>query len=677
MWLFASLIFLSAFLLFQVQPLISKFILPWFGGSASVWLVAMVFFQLVLLLGYLYSYLLNHFKFKTQKIVHLVLILVTISTLPIIPNSALKPLDSSWPTLRILFVLLVTVGLPYFALSTTGPLLQAWYVRKYQHKNPYILYALSNVGSLIALVSFPFLFEPFFSNIKQAWIWSIVFVVFGIGVGILVWKQLRGTLAEKAEEVVAHERISLGRTILWIMLPALASAAFLAVTNHICLDVATIPFLWILPFSLYLLSFILTFLDEIFYKKMFFFILLLASLVGSPLLVFNNAIGTLGIGFQLFSYSLILFTICMVCHGELYRLRPAPKLLTCYYLMIAIGGALGGIFVAIVAPLVFKAYWELPIVLFTTNILLGVLQIQKLKGRTTARERRFLISGIICLSVFFAFYFYCIQRKADIGVINNERNFYGVLRVIERETQTAGIYKRYLLHGVTLHGEELVRGDKVMPSFSYYSEKTGLGLLLQKVMMQPNREVGLVGLGTGTSAYYGRTGDNFTFFDINPTVVDFATKYFSYLGNSLANIKTILGDARLSLEKEPDKKYDVLALDAFSSDAIPVHLLTEEAFDLYRDKLKDSGVIAVHISNRYLDLAPVVKAAAEKNGFKCLYVYTKQDDNKTYYGADWILVTKNEAVIKSEELKPFLGEREVRDIRPWTDHFSNLFTILK
>jgi len=675
MWLFALLIFFSAFLLFQVQPLISKFILPWFGGSASVWLVAMLFFQVFLLLGYLYSFIINHFKFKTQKYIHLALILLTFLTLPIIPSIALKPIDSTFPVLKIILLLALTVGLPYFVLSTTGPLLQAWYVRKYPQKNPYILYVLSNAGSLLALITFPFIFEPLFDSVHQAWLWSGAFVVFGLGVGILVWSRFKSLPAAivKSEPI---QKVGVKKTILWILFPALASAAFLAVTNHICLDIATIPFLWILPFCLYLLSFIFTFADEVFYSKTFYVVLLVCLLFISPFLVFNNEIGRLGLLFQVLSYSLILLVTCLICHGELYRLRPSSNLLTRYYLMIAIGGAIGGLFVAVVAPLIFTAYWDLLVVLFTTVLVIAVLYFNSLKSKLTVKERRLICFAAFLLVIFFAYYSYGVKVKSWAGNVAAERNFYGTLHVRESEPNDMGSKRRFLLHGVTLHGEEIIQGGKVFPALSYYSEKTVPSLLLQKIIKTDSREVGIVGLGTGTLSYFGQKNDVFTFYEINQAVIDYAHNYFSYLKESQAEIKTVLGDARLSLEKEPDAKFDVLVLDAFSSDAIPVHLLTEEAFEIYLKKIKETGSIAVHISNRYLDLEPVVKAAADKYNLGFVLIDTPADNTKFTYKTKWILLTKNDTILKSEELKPYINEKEIRKIKPWTDHFSNLFTIL-
>ncbi|KKR05289.1 MAG: Integral membrane protein-like protein [Parcubacteria group bacterium GW2011_GWC2_39_14] len=675
MWPFALLIFFSAFLLFQVQPLISKFILPWFGGSASVWLVAMLFFQVFLLLGYLYSFIINHFKFKTQKYIHLVLILLTFLTLPIIPSIALKPIDSTFPVIKIIILLALTVGLPYFVLSTTGPLLQAWYARKYPQKNPYILYVLSNAGSLLALITFPFIFEPLFDSVHQAWLWSGAFVVFGLGVGILVWSKFKSLPAAivKSETV---QKVGVRKTILWILFPALASAAFLAVTNHICLDIATIPFLWILPFCLYLITFIFTFADEIFYQKIIYFVLLICLLFISPFLVFNNEIGSFGLSFQLISYSLILFIACMVCHGELYRLRPASNLLTRYYLMIAIGGALGGLFVAVLAPLIFTAYWDLLVVLFITVLVVAGLYFNSVKEKSTAKERQFIYLASFLLIVFFSYYAYSIKLKSWVGTVAAERNFYGTLHVKESLANDEGAKRRFLLHGVTLHGEEVIKNDKTIPAISYYSEKTAVALLLQKIIKADSREIGVVGLGTGTLAYYGQKNDIFTFYEINQAVIDYAHKYFSYLKDSSAQIKTVLGDARLSLEKEPDVKFDLLVLDAFSSDAIPVHLLTEEAFELYSKKIKETGAIVVHISNRYLDLAPVIKAVADKHGFGFVLVDTPKNEANLSYRAVWLIVTKNEDILQSEELKPYITEKEIKKIKPWTDHFSNLFTIL-
>ncbi len=678
MWPFAFIIFFSAFLLFQVQPLISKFILPWFGGSASVWLVAMLFFQLLLLLGYLYSFILNHFKVKTQKYVHLFLIFVTLLTLPIIPEAEWKPIDSSWPAIKIIVILFLTVGLPYFVLSTTGPLLQAWYVRKNPAKNPYILYALSNAGSLIGLISFPFLFEPFLDSFTQAWFWSGGFLLFGLAVFVLVFKKLKA-LPEKLFIETAKENIKPLRLALWIIFPALASAIFLAVTNHICLDVATIPFLWILPFSLYLLTFIITFADPYFYKRGFYIAASLFCLAVVPFLVFYREIVSFDISLQVVSYLLVLFVTCMTCHGELYRLKPKAESLTYYYLMIAIGGALGGLFVSVIAPLIFTAYWELPFCILALLVVICLKHFGSngFKTEVSYKNRKVIIICFILLCVFFIGYIIYAQKSGAKRTIAAQRNFYGTLRVEDIDSREVGKQERYLLYGSTVHGNSLREQGKDIPYLGYYAEGSGVGVLMEEIINTPNREVALIGLGTGTLAYYGNEGDNFTFYEINPAVLPYAEQYFSYLKESRAKINHVLGDARLSLEKEPNNKFDSLVLDAFSSDSIPVHLLTKEAFEMYLKKMKEKSVMAVHISNRHLDLTPVLRALADYFDLDMAIISAPKDEAKKRHNSTWILLAKDKSILHSRELDALYTKEAVKSINIWTDHYSNLFKILK
>jgi SAM-dependent methyltransferase len=672
MILYAATIFLSAFLLFQVQPLIAKVILPWFGGSAAVWTVCMLFFQVLLLAGYVYSHAYVRWRIPARRTLHIALLAVAAATLPLAAGSAWKPEGGEDPTWRIFGLLATSVGLPYFMLSTTGPLVQAWYARSHEGAAPYRLFALSNLGSMLALLSYPLAVEPLLALGTQAAVWSVGFVLFAVACAMLAWR----SGAVESQRILARGdagKPGAGLQALWAALACCASLLLLAFTTHMTLNIAAIPFLWVLPLALYLLSFVLCFEASGWYRRWLFLPLLAAGLAGVcvTLTRSNPSIWAL-----IPLYCATLFAACMVCHGELARSKPHPQHLTGFYLMLALGGAAGGVVAGLVAPNVFEDLYELPIGMLALCVLVMVALLRDraslFHGRWGIAVRIVFLALTVALGV--ALYRTYSENSADTRVTS--RNFYGVLNV--RDSGEGPEAMRALSHGTIIHGRQFLEPDRRDWPTSYYGLTSGIGLAILDARAHGHLRVGVVGLGTGTLAAYGRTGDVFRFYDINPDVVGLARSEFSFLADSPAKVEVALGDARLSLEREPDQHFDVLALDAFSSDAIPVHLLTVQAVRTYLRHLKPGGVLAVHISNRYLDLVPVVQQAARHLSLEVRQVENDDDDDAGVYRSDWMLLSASPAAFEGKLLKE-AAERidSVPRVRLWTDDYSDLYRILK
>jgi hypothetical protein len=675
MLLYALTILVSAFLLFQVQPVIARIILPWFGGSAAVWTTCLLFFQSVLLLGYLYSHwLYRKLRPRAQMLAHILLLAASLIVLPVWPAASWKPTGAEDPTARILLLLAVTVGLPYFLLSTTGPLLQAWYARRYRGAMPYRLYALSNAGSMFALISYPVLFEPWLGTRHQALGWSWAYGVFILLCGATAWLGRETAVAqpESAPDTQGPAR----RTFFWIALPACASTLLLAITNHLTQNIAAIPFLWIVPLSLYLLSFILCFESAGWYRRTVF-LGLFAVAVGGMAYALSPEFQNNPVKVMIPFFAVGLFICCMVCHGELARLKPHPSRLTSFYVMIALGGALGGVFVALIAPRVFSGFYELPVGLAACAfVVLAVWRADPDSGLGGSWKRPVpLAAALLTLAVagYLGFVIHERGRAARVMV----RNFYGGLKVMDETADDSDEPVRRLMHGTITHGEQYLNPKFRSRPTTYYGPNSGVGRAIRQDQEAGPVRVGVIGLGTGTLAVYGRAGDYFRFYEINPLVLRLANTEFTFLKICKARLDVALGDARLSLEREPPENFDVLAVDAFSSDAIPVHLLTREAFILYFRHLKADGVLAVHVSNKHLDLTPVVKLAAASLRKEARLVDTEDEENDVF-GSTWVLVTASGGFFD----RPLMRTAAVavplpRRMRMWTDDYSNLFQILK
>jgi SAM-dependent methyltransferase len=693
MALYAVTIFLSAFLLFQVQPLIAKIILPWFGGSASVWTTCLMFFQVALLLGYLYAHgMIRYLSGKAQALVHIGLLAGSACFLSITPKDSWKPHGPENPALRIVLLLLVTVGLPYFLLSTTGPLLQAWYARPKSFRSdgetglsaapvqfPYRLYALSNAGSMLGLLTYPILIEPYFTTHQQSFIWSAGYFLFALLCGAIAYRSReRIPIPSESTEQPEAPRPGLGQRLIWILLSACSCILLLSITNRLTQDIAPIPFLWVVPLSLYLLSFIICFGVKTWEWKPLYLIVPPLTLVALTLGL-TRGFRDVDIRALVPQFSLGLFVLCLVCHGELARSKPHPRYLTSFYLMISLGGALGGIFVGLIAPVIYKDYYELQIGIFLCAVLSAFLIYRDPTWNWRLapmrwRNRVWLLASTAFLTILLGLLTNVGQTSPTSRRV--ARNFYGVLRVEDSKENKTDL-SRKLTHGVINHGEEFLSPDRRDEPCSYYGPFSGVALALNRENLPPTMRVGIVGLGTGTLAAYGRPGDVYRFYEINPLVVEIARSDFYYLKDSKAKIEIALGDARLSMEREPPQNYDVLAIDAFSGDAIPIHLLTQEAFRLYFRHLKPNGVLAVHVSNRYLNLAPVVEKLGASLGKQVRMVHSSSSDRYNITEAFWVLVTSSphyfDQGIMNVAARPIAPRS---DLRLWTDNYSNLFQIL-
>ena len=765
--LFAVTIGVGACLLFQVQFILGKQILPWFGGAPAVWTTCMLFFQVLLLLGYGYAHLLGSSRNPArQRTIHLtalglasalLLARVTVWSSPITPADAWKPGPGDDPIVAILGLLVFTIGLPYLVLSSTGPLVQNWFGRCFPGRSPYRLYALSNLGSLLGLLSYPFLLEPQLPLTGQGWVWSLLFLVFAVACGgcaIAVGQTAPLPDAGPSGQVGPPPRAR--RKALWFSLAMIASVMLIAITSQISLEVAVIPFLWMLPLSLYLISFILCFEYERSYLRPLWVPLMLLGAGGTAALIRIGVDAPMWV--QLVVYLVTLLAACMVCHGECVRSKPDPRYLTGFYLYVSAGGAAGGVFTGIVAPNLFLDLWELPIALiaaaaFAVGLTFrawpapaGLRTLEALAGgfvfagiagllgvaakflgpRLLAMGTVILVAaaiGAVLISiglVYLAGRLLAARSPVDKARVSRirwtigrmalttwlialtgvlawhahselddythiTRGFFGVLRVDQdgavggqRELRTR------LKHGRIIHGIQFADADLGRMPTSYYGTGSGVGLAIRH---HPRRlageplKLGFVGLGTGTLATYGDKGDTIRFYEINPDVVAMSAgpeAIFTYVRDCPAKVEVALGDARVNLEREPSQGFQVLALDAFSSDSIPAHLLTREAGELYLRHLAPDGILAVHISNRYLDLDPVVRGLADALGMTVVLI-EDSENNDMVWQSDWMLLARDEAVLSAPEIQGASSDPPESDgLYPlWTDAYSNLLQVLK
>jgi hypothetical protein len=756
---YAATVFLSAFLLFQIQPMVGKLLTPWFGGTPAVWTTCMLFFQSLLVLGYAYAHLVvRRLAPSRQRLVHLAALAVALIVLgaqafawgsAVLPPSSWKPVAGGVPALTIVLVLAASVGAGFLLLSATGPLLQGWFARTHPGVSAYRLYALSNLGSLLALLTYPLLVEPLLSLRAQALAWSAGFAAFAVLCGWCAFGAGSPRAADsgaRPDDDELHARPDWVVSTLWIALAGCASMLLLAVTNHVCQDVAVVPFLWVLPLGLYLLSLIACFEWERLYHRGLFMWLLAASLVASAV-VLKQGLGA-KVPTQLLAYSTVLFLGCMVCHGELVRLRPGRHHLTAFYLLVSLGGAAGGIFVGVIAPRLFAGLWELHMALALTAALAVIVLVLDraswlhgrrpwpaaialagavglmdyasagslldatprkvialegaavlgiaawlIPGSVVSRWRlpgsRVAAMGAVALSV--AMFAVVLGRQAgsDSGAaMLRSRTFFGVISVMEEDASDPEDHAFRLQHGRIVHGAQFQALDRRALPTTYYGSQSGVGLAIvhhpRRADLRPLR-IGVVGLGVGTLAAHARAGDYLRFYEINPDVIALSRgrdPLFTYLADAPAEVDVVAGDARLALERELDagtpQRFDVLALDAFSSDSVPVHLLTREAMTVYLRHLRDEqGIVAVHVSNRFLDLRPVVWALADHFGLASALIETSGEDSITW-GSTWILLARDPDVLGQEEIEDVTTARNTKKKpRLWTDDHSGLWQVVK
>jgi spermidine synthase len=647
-----------------VQPIIAKQILPWFGGSAAVWATCLVFFQSVLLAGYAYADLTTRLGARRQAMLHVALLVLSIAFLPILASSGWKPQGDQEPIARILLLLVVTIGLPYFLLSTTTPLLQAWYWRRFQSAVPYRLFALSNLASLLALLGFPLAFEPGFDLKSLGLGWSFLFAAFALLCAGIAWLSLNG---ENGAQPVTERgaAIPVKTHLQWLALSAMGSVMLLAVTNHITQNISSVPFLWVLPLALYLVTFILAFDHPRWYLR--------PAFVGAAALLLPAMawyVPSLDLRVAAPIYLAGMFVSCMVCHGELAALKPDPLHLTRFYLMISLGGALGAVLVAIVAPLALPGYFELGIAL----VLLASLLTIRLKG--IALWGGVAVSAVVTVLV--------VRGAADYtdGVRVMERDFYGVVRTVDHPSP---VPYRSMYHGGIMHGGQLLGDSFRNTPADYFNPDSGYGRVfaaLRELHPKKPLSVGIVGLGAGVVAAWMRPGDTLAFYEISPRVVDIARREFTFLSDTAAKTEIVMGDGRLSLERELPRGYDVLGIDAFSGDSIPMHLVTREAMAIYVKHIKPDGVIVFQATNRFIDLLPVVKRLAAEFGLEAVNVSDSPNADSGpeywYSSTDQVIVTRNRRLLEHERVAEAAEDIEDRPGLPiFTDAHHNLLRILK
>ena len=685
---YAVTVFLSAFLLFQVQPLIGKFILPWFGGSPAVWTTCMLVFQVILFAGYAYAHLTTEYLQPRHQIaLHMLLMVAAIAMLPIAPDANWKPANSDTPTLRIMLLMLVSVGMPYFILSATGPLVQGWFSRTHAGLSPYRLYSLSNIGSLLALVTYPLIFEPNFSVYSQSTIWSAAFAVFTCICAFSGWQMrhvdqttTNNHVAElvNCKPITPVQQPTSALVGLWFLLAMTPSLLLLASTNQVCMDVAVIPFLWVLPLALYLISFILCFDSERWYVRRPYLVSTVVLQIAS---VYLSTQGSgVPILLQVILYFGALFCCCMTCHGELAKLKPHPRHLTLYFLIISAGGAAGGLFVGLLAPNLFVTYSELQVGILCFMVAFICLRARE-DGLWLPLPNWMRPIAIACVLAIAVVGLAQASKNPKNSVVAS-RNFYGMLKVEQVHKPAESIAPMLeLAHGRIAHGSQFIDSSMRNIPTAYYANSTGIGRLMLSESNQAGRRVGIVGLGVGTLVAYGRAGDYFRIYEINPDVISIAKRYFTFLNDSLAEQSIVIGDARLSLEFEPPQNFDILVLDAFSGDAIPVHLLTREAMDVYLKHLRCDGVLACHISNLHFDLRPVIAGLANDLGLTHRFIGNAADVNTAARPAVWALLARTPetlAKLDDSSTSPIAGQSSQHVGRPitWTDARSNLLEVI-
>ena len=689
MFYFLSTVFTSAFLLFMVQPIIAKQILPWFGGSSAVWTTCMVFFQMVLLMGYGYTdWVVRRLDQRKQAILHTVLVLISLAWLPIVAGDHWKPGPDTEPSVRILLLLLATVGLPYFLLSTTGPLVQAWVAKTHPQVKVYRLFALSNLASLISLLCYPPLIEPNINLQAQAVAWSGLYGLFALLVIVSAWQTLRAQTAGKTVDS-AHSAASSSaaapqrrQVVLWYLLATLGSVLLLSFTNHMTQNIASVPFLWIVPLVIYLATFILVFdvggarSQSGWYARQWFMPLLMVLLLITAYGMVEGYASTMNIYVALPLFCVLLFVACMFCHGELAAMRPEPQHLTRFYLALSVGGAIGGLLVGVLAPLVFNSFAELPLALMACALLATYLWWQSPSTPVSKSAAQAVTAAAVGISAVTGWYLWDYSRPSPETIVS-KRDFYGTLSVTQTGPLEDKNTLRHLYHGTISHGWQYTDAQLRTKPISYFGPGAGISRVLDFYAQQrPSIDVGILGLGIGVLAAYGRETDNYRIYELVPSVLDIAKKYFWYLTDAKAKVSYSLGDGRLNLERDPPQQFDMLSIDAFSSDSVPMHLMTVEALRVYQKQIKPDGAIVYNVTNRLINLAPMVKLLAEQEGMTAILISDKAARGD-YYQTDFVIVTRNPKLIADARLKDAVPIQALPGLKVWTDHHNNLFDVLR
>jgi len=668
-FLFRAAVFLASFLLFLLEPIAAKQLLPIFGGSAAVWMTCLVFFQAALLAGYLYAHAITRRPTASwQSTLHIGLLALAAGSAILWSHSTPSQPTGNHPVTSIFTALALSIGLPFLLLASTSPLLQVWLARADQNPIRFRLFALSNLASLLALLSYPTLVEPRLSLSLQRSLWSIGVCLFALVTAAIAWQtRYFGLSSRSAAETSASS--PLRSKLLWFLLPMVAAMQLSAVTAHLTSNIAAIPLLWILPLAVYLLTFILAFQFPRIRAFRGILLRLLAVMLAALGYFLSHTDVALPIAMSIAFFLLETLLACLFCHVEAYALRPQSAAeTTLFYLVLAAGGATGSFLIGIAAPLVFSANYDLAFTFLATAVLvLAVL------WRETWPQRLLWATG----SGLLIFLIFALHTAYHHNTLVTVRNFYGSLRV-EQSVTEHGDPIRTLLNGTIQHGTQIFSPDLRHVPTTYYAHDSGVGLALLNCCPGSTRRVGVVGLGAGTLAAYGRPGDSFRFYEINPAVQPIAGNLFTWLRESQAHIDFVEGDARASLAAEVPQRLDVLVVDAFSGDAIPLHLLTVEALALYRRHLAPGGVVAFHVSNLYVNLAPEVALLAASAHMQARSVSSEEDKQSGELRATWVLVTDNEAFF--ELPKVALNANPIHpapSLRPWTDDYSSLLPLVR
>lgn len=723
-YLFVAAIVVGSFLLFLIQPMVARLALPRLGGAPNVWNSAMLVYQALLLGGYAYAHAIGRLSLQRQFMLHVTLFALAGLSLPI----ALADWASFGPGLEVLWVpalLLASIGPVFFVVSAQAPLVQRWYAASPNAGDPYPLYAGSNLGSFAGLLSYPLLVEPNLTLSQQAWMWTAGYVVLGILVLLLARARWQVETAHAGGEAhgEAGATVPLKTILLWLVLAAVPSGLMLSTTTHLTTDILAMPLLWVLPLGLYLLSFVPAFSERRTVTQVLTRVAPIVVLLVGGLAMVPQSVGGLTIAL---STVVMLFIVAVALHGKLYDLRPDPSRLTLFYLVMSAGGVLGGMFTALIAPLVFDWVWEHPILVLATAALLplgGLFAWQK-KLEESERWRLPSVLGAILLAsvlaatmavtvakgmeyvtlaIFVAMAWLAVlvkfHRFAFIMILllmmlgrgggghlnaydegDRTRSYFGVYNI--KDIEQRGV--RVLTHGTTVHGGQFLAPDRQREPTSYYGRSAGVGLVLgnSAQVFGADADVGIVGLGAGTLACYREPEQTYRYYEIDPAVLAFSDQErFTFLLQCSPEAETVIGDARLALEQEPAGQFDVLVVDAFSSDAIPLHLLTREAFGIYNRAIRDDGALLIHISNRFLDLQPVLASAAEECGCE---VALRRDDKlpagQELSQSDWVVMTRDPAVMA--RIKQATGADLWQDLNapldePWTDDYASILPLIK
>lgn len=666
--LLTATVALGAFLLFSIQPLIAKYILPWFGGTAVVWTTAMIFFQVMLIGGYGYAHwLVSKGAWKRGRWIHLIALGTAVMTLPVIPSETWKPEGLESPVVRIGLLLGASIGLVYVMLAATSPLIQRWFASTFPGRNPYKLFAVSNLASMSALLSYPLLIEPLLTKKEQAIGWSMGFVVYAVLCGYACIKF--GGEDRKTGEGIARrnketERPRVTQILVWTAMAALGSAMMMATSNHLTQNIPSIPLMWVLPLSVYLMTFVLCFDERGWYRPA---IVLgeLSLLIGAMSMLLANKGWQFMLLWNMVVFLIGLFVTCMFLHGELATRKPGSRQLTWFYMCVASGGAVGGFAVGVIAPITLPGVMEMEICVALIAICALVVTRKSMKGRR---------AGLVMAAAFCAVITTVSAGRFGDGALMMSRNFYGSLKVV-RVSDSQGNAKKQLVHGAIVHGEQNEGRETRLEPTAYFTRTSGVGQMMDERAETASR-VGIIGLGAGTLAAYARKGDVFRFYEIDPGVVKAARTKFTFLSESAGTIEIAIGDGRLAIEREVrlgnESPLDIVVVDAFSGDSIPVHLITSEAVDAYASRTKPNGVIAFHVSNKFINLVPVLERIAQEKKMRLKHVEEKSAEGRTI--SEWVVLTKDTS--NMEGVGGTTGERKKNRV-VWSDDYSNIIAALR